>query len=37
MMTAKITWLLATCLISTATLALRLAHRLVVADPVARP
>jgi hypothetical protein len=36
MLSAKISWLLATCLISTATLALRLAKRLVVAAPVER-
>ena len=30
MLTAKIWWLLATCLIGTATVALRLANRLVV-------
>lgn len=34
MLTAKIAWLLATCLISAATFALRLANRLVVTDPV---
>lgn len=37
MLTAKITWLLATYLIGTATLALCLANRLVVSVPAARP
>jgi len=37
MLIAKISWLLATYLIGTATLALRLANRLVVAAPVERP
>jgi hypothetical protein len=37
MLTAKITWLLATWLIGMATVAVRLANRLVVAAPAARP